>query len=775
MRRGLSLRWKLILGSVIVEVTMLALLVVNSVRLIETSLVEQAELRLKEVSVLLNAAVGPSLAAQDYGPILDVFSTSQREQGIAYLALWDNRGRLVALDGWPVAQPLPTPTPTKNIDISGNSLRFDTRISITVAGQPYGELQFGVSTRFLVEARSKLMQQSLTIAAIEVSLSVILLILLGIWLTRHLKKLEAASKAVSAGDYSVRLDVDSSDEIGSLAQAFNAMAAEIASRLRALRDSEVRYRNLSDLTSDWYWEQDENLRFTHFAGSNFREFPDLAKTLIGKQRWESDLIVISPQAMAAHRATVEAHLPFRDFEYKTISANSSAKYLSISGNPVFDESGIFTGYRGTGSDITVRKEAEAAMLESEQKFASLFQISPLPLALTDLSTGLLSDVNESWSKLFGYSHDEAISRSLEFLHLFKYENERRAFENLIARYGRCDLVEAHLARRDGTIINSELAGRMLEIGQRRFFVWCVRDVTHQRRVEAQIRDLNTQLEKRVAERTHKLQQTLETLSRAQNELISSEKLAALGRVVAAVAHELNTPIGNSVMVATTLDEKAREFAAQVEGGSIRRSQINEYITASCAGTDMLMRNLQQAHNLIHSFKQVAVDQTSDRRREFELKTMMGEILATLAPTLRKTPYHLSLNIADGLVMSSYPGPLGQVVTNFVNNALLHGFDGLPEGEMHLFAQDKPDSGFIELRFSDNGHGMDAEHLKHIFDPFFTTRLGQGGSGLGLNIVYNLVTRILGGSIDVGSTQGAGTTFTLYLPKVAPEQAADQSE
>ncbi|MDQ5942807.1 MAG: hypothetical protein QG572_1623, partial [Pseudomonadota bacterium] len=510
MRRGLSLRWKLILGSVIVEVTMLALLVVNSVRLIETSLVEQAELRLKEVSVLLNAAVGPSLAAQDYGPILDVFSTSQREQGIAYLALWDNRGRLVALDGWPVAQPLPTPTSTKNIDISGNSLRFDTRIPITVAGQPYGELQFGVSTRFLVEARSKLMQQSLTIAAIEVSLSVILLILLGIWLTRHLKKLEAASKAVSAGDYSVRLDVDSSDEIGSLAQAFNAMAAEIASRLRALRDSEVRYRNLSDLTSDWYWEQDENLRFTHFAGSNFREFPDLAKTLIGKQRWESDLIVISPQAMAAHRATVEAHLPFRDFEYKTISANSSAKYLSISGNPVFDESGIFTGYRGTGSDITVRKEAEAAMLESEQKFASLFQISPLPLALTDLSTGLLSDVNESWSKLFGYSHDEAISRSLEFLHLFKYENERRAFENLIARYGRCDLVEAHLARRDGTIINSELAGRMLEIGQRRFFVWCVRDVTHQRRVEAQIRDLNTQLEKRVAERTHKLQQTLET-------------------------------------------------------------------------------------------------------------------------------------------------------------------------------------------------------------------------------------------------------------------------
>ena len=775
MRRGLSLRWKLILGSVIVEVAMLSLLVFNSVRLIETSLVEQAELRLKEVSVLLNAAIGPSLAAQDYGPILDVFATSQREHGLAYFALWDNRGRMVALEGWPSAQPLPQPSQTKSIDISRDTPRFDTRIPITIVAQPYGELQFGISTRFLVEARSKLVQQSLLIAAIEVTLSIILLILLGIWLTRHLRKLEAASRAVSAGDYNVRLEIHSDDELGSLANAFNAMAGEIACRLKALRSSEERYRNLSDLTSDWYWEQDADFRFTHFAGSNFRQFPHLATTLIGKQRWESDRIFTSPQGMAAHRATVEAHLPFRDFEYKTVSQEGDVKYLSVSGNPIFDDTGVFVGYRGTGSDITDRKAAEAAMLESEQKFAGLFQMSPLPLALTDLSTGLLSDVNESWTALFGYAHDEAVFRSMELLHLFQHENERRAFESLIERYGQSELVEAHLATRDGTIINGELSGRMLEIGERRYFLWCVRDVTAQRRVQGQIRDLNAQLEKRVAERTHELQQALENLSRAQNELISSEKLAALGRVVAAVAHELNTPIGNSVMVATTLDEKAREFSAQVEIGSIRRSQINEFVSASCSGTDMLLRNLQQAHNLIHSFKQVAVDQTSDRRRDFELETMIGEVVATMTPTLRKTPYRLTVDIAKGVAMNSYPGPLGQVITNFVNNALLHGFDGRQDGEMHLSARRKIDTDFVELRFSDNGNGMDTEHLKHIFDPFFTTRLGQGGSGLGLNIVYNLVTRILGGSIDVVSTPGKGTTFTLFIPIVAPEQPADSEE
>jgi PAS domain S-box-containing protein len=771
MRRHLSLRWKLIIGSVIVEVVMLTVLVFNSVRLIETSLAEQVDLRLKEVSVLLNAALGPNLAAQDYGPILDVFAASRREQGIVYFALWDNRGRLVAMDGWPSSQAMPTPA--ARLDVRSETGRFDTRMPITVGNQTYGQLQFGISTRFLVEARRNLTHQSLAIAGVEVVLSIALLILIGIWLTRHLKTLEEASRAVSAGNYDLRLKVNSKDEIGSLSRAFNTMATEISTRMDALRVSEERFRHLSELASDWYWEQDAEFRFTAFAGASFRDYPQLATTLVGQRRWDSKLIHISPQEMAAHRAVCEAHQAFRDLEYKTISDSGKVSWLTISGTPIFDSDGNFSGYRGSGRDITERKLAEFAMLESEQKFASLFQLSPLPMALTDLETGLISDVNESWTKLFGYSHSEAVARSLELLHLFTHEQQRLAFEDLIVRYGNCESIEAQLSAHDGSTLSGELAGRTLEIGERRFFLWCVRDITQQRRAEAQIRDLNARLEIRVAERTRELENTLETLNRAQDNLINSEKLAALGRVVAAVAHELNTPIGNSVMVATTLEEKAREFAALVESGSIRRSQINDYVQGSCAGTEMLVRNLQQAHNLIYSFKQVAVDQTSDRRREFELKTMAAEIAATMAPTLRKTPYQLELDIEDGLLMNSYPGPLGQVITNFVNNALLHAFDGMSGGKMTLVARGKPDTGFIQLSFSDDGRGMDAEHLKHIFDPFFTTRLGQGGSGLGLNIVYNLVTRILGGSIEVTSTPWKGTSFLLYLPKVAPEREAQE--
>lgn len=747
---------------------MLTLLVVNSVRLIETSLTEQAELRLKEVSVLLNASIGPLLAAQDYGPILDVFSSSSREQGIVYFALWDNRGRLVALDGWSNGTPLPRPS--NQLSVIRDQLRFDTEMPIKVGDQKYGELQFGISTKFLIEARDKLIRQSATIAVVEVSLSIILLVLLGLWLTRHLKTLELASRAVSAGDYSVRLNVKSGDEIGRLSDAFNTMAQEISSQLEAFRESEERFRSLASLSSDWYWEQDANFCFTRFAGGAFRDFPDLASGLLGKTRWGSGMITMGEAEWAAHRTTLAEHKPFRDMEYRALlSSDGRLGYFSINGEPVFDRDGTFIGYRGTGKEITQRKLAELARLESEQKFASLFQLSPLPLALTDLSSGQLADTNEAWSSLFGWSHEAALMHSVADLNLFEKPQELEDFETVIARYGRCELIEVHLRSLTQGALNCELSGRTINIGGQSYFLWSVRDVTEQRRIEWQIVELNTKLEIRVAERTKELENAIETLHRTQDELVNSEKLAALGRVVAGVAHELNTPIGNSVLVATALGSKSQAIAALLEGGAMRRSELAGYVNDCLEGTSMLEHNLGRAHHLIQSFKQVAVDQTSDRRREFNLQVMLGEIAATLQPLLRNTAHPLQLDIPDGIVMNSYPGPLGQVINNFVNNALLHGFEGEAAGSMSLTAALSGLSE-VEIRFADTGRGMAPEHLKRIFDPFFTTRLGQGGSGLGLNIVYNLVTHILGGSIEVSSTPGQGTQFTLRIPLLAPERA-----
>jgi signal transduction histidine kinase len=283
-------------------------------------------------------------------------------------------------------------------------------------------------------------------------------------------------------------------------------------------------------------------------------------------------------------------------------------------------------------------------------------------------------------------------------------------------------------------------------------------------MEERMAALNVELEARVEARTTELQRT-------QDDLIRSEKLAALGALVAGIAHELNTPIGNSVTVASTLHEKTAEFAEQIADGTLKRSSLNSYLAAAQTASDLLLRSLSQARNLVASFKQVAVDQTSDQRRKFDVREVVGEVLTTLSPTIRKTPFSISLDIPEGIVMDSFPGPFGQIVTNFISNAVLHAFDGRLAGTVTLRAG-LPEHGQLVLTVTDDGNGIPDEHLRRIFDPFFTTKLGKGGSGLGLNIVYNIVTRVLGGKISVESRVGAGTTFMLTMPLCAPVENND---
>ena len=285
------------------------------------------------------------------------------------------------------------------------------------------------------------------------------------------------------------------------------------------------------------------------------------------------------------------------------------------------------------------------------------------------------------------------------------------------------------------------------------------DVTEQKRAELAYRELNASLEQRVNERT-------EALSQSNAELVQSEKLAALGSLVAGIAHELNTPVGNSLMAASTLEDYSRDITAAVSAGALKRSMLDQFLQDNKTATDILVRNLRRASELITNFKQVAVDQASAQRRTFQLSEVVKEILITLGPTLKKTPFVIDSNIDDSIELDSYPGALGQVLVNLINNALIHGLSGLEHGKIGLYAFPY-ESGWIELTLSDNGHGIAPEHLPRIFDPFFTTRLGQGGSGLGLNIVHNLVTGVLGGKLEVASQLGWGVRFAIRLPLCAP--------
>jgi ligand-binding sensor domain-containing protein/signal transduction histidine kinase len=251
------------------------------------------------------------------------------------------------------------------------------------------------------------------------------------------------------------------------------------------------------------------------------------------------------------------------------------------------------------------------------------------------------------------------------------------------------------------------------------------------------------------------------LQETQVQLAASEKLASLGSLVAGVAHELNTPIGNSLLMASTLAEKSDELAGRLAGDALRRSELDAWVSAVGDAMALIVRSLQAASDLVASFKQVAVDQASAQRRRFDLATACHEIAATMMNQVRRAGHRLELRVAPGIRMDSYPGPLGQVLNNFIGNALLHAFDG-PGGTMVLEA-DAPSEGRVRLVFRDDGRGINAEHLSRIFDPFFTTRMGQGGTGLGLNIAWNIATTLLAGTIRVESAPGQGTAFVLDLP------------
>jgi ligand-binding sensor domain-containing protein/signal transduction histidine kinase len=252
------------------------------------------------------------------------------------------------------------------------------------------------------------------------------------------------------------------------------------------------------------------------------------------------------------------------------------------------------------------------------------------------------------------------------------------------------------------------------------------------------------------------------LQDTQQQLVEREKLAALGSLVAGVAHELNTPIGNSLVIASTLEDKTAEIEALNTGKTMRRSDLTAFIEAAREASTLLMRSLRNAAELVNSFKQVAVDQASAKRRKFNLHQASHEIVMTMKSQVRKAGHHIVLEMPEDIVMDSFPGPYGQVVINLINNALLHAFEARDGGEIRMWAVPLG-TDRVRIVFQDDGKGIAMEHQARIFDPFFTTKLGQGGNGLGLSITYNIVTSLLDGTIRVDSAVGIGTRFTMDLP------------
>ena len=260
-------------------------------------------------------------------------------------------------------------------------------------------------------------------------------------------------------------------------------------------------------------------------------------------------------------------------------------------------------------------------------------------------------------------------------------------------------------------------------------------------------------------------QMLRHLEETRSHLVESEKMASLGGLVAGVAHEINTPVGIAVSAASYLQDRTQVVRAKVQSDSLTTSELKSYLEDAASSSRLLLSNANRAARLVQSFKQLAVDQTSDARRRFDLRDYIGETVESLQPELRGSNVLVSVDCAAGMEMDSYPGPLAQVVTNLVLNSLQHAFEpGMP-GRVRISAH-LADADEVVIRYEDDGRGIPEGLHQKIFEPFFTTRRGKGGSGLGLHLVYNIVTIRLNGSIDVRAREAGGTVFVIRLPRIS---------
>ncbi|WP_440874816.1 MHYT domain-containing protein [Thalassotalea sp. PLHSN55] len=305
------------------------------------------------------------------------------------------------------------------------------------------------------------------------------------------------------------------------------------------------------------------------------------------------------------------------------------------------------------------------------------------------------------------------------------------------------------------------------------------DITEKKQAEIDLKQLNESLEYRVEARTKELTKTneqlkhsMKALQAAQSELVHSQKMASLGSLVAGISHEINTPIGIGVTCATNIEEQVHTIVNKYQNSTMKKSDLESFFTHTEEGCQILAQNLRRASELISSFKQVAVDQTDDSTREINLKEYLDEIIISMRPKLKRTKIKVDNNIAGDINLITAPGVLYQIISNFIDNSLLHGFEQGAEGVITIACEALEND--IKITYTDNGRGVTDEVKAKIFDPFFTTRRGKGGTGLGLNIVYNLITSTLKGKVEIISPEQGGLGFDILLPIAHGDKKNDRN-
>lgn len=398
--------------------------------------------------------------------------------------------------------------------------------------------------------------------------------------------------------------------------------------------------------------------------------------------------------------------------------------------------------------------ANATIRHTRQQLDLLLDTAPDPM-LSVAADGRIVRANQRAEQFFGYHSSELHGMAIEQLIALEYrESEHppappyfcaapprplgdRTALTAVKRNGSQALVEISLSH------SGEAKARLATV--------TLRDVTEREHTRQALVAAKQQAEMALAQQ-----------QKMQNELVQIEKLAALGGLVAGVAHEVNTPIGVMLSAATHLKAETQKTHRAYQAGELSEEGLSDYFATAAQATQLMALNSQRAADLIQSFKQVAVDQTGGERRTFGIASYIDEVLLSLRPHLKKSPIQIHVDCPPELTMDSLPGAFSQVLTNLLMNALTHAF--APEQAGNVVIAVAEEGRHICLTFSDDGKGIAPELHARVFEPFFTTRRASGGSGLGLHIVHSIVTQSLKGTLAFDSQVGEGTIFTLHLPR-----------
>jgi PAS domain S-box-containing protein len=592
---------------------------------------------------------------------------------------------------------------------------------------------------------------------------------------RPLRAIATAIRSLAVGEKDTSIpatDVD--NEIGDIARAaevfrhtlVDADAAREAA-LRALAEqklAEESYRKLFEGSVD-------GIYVTTPGGRLLNANPALAwmmgydtpEDLIGGVNDIARTVYVDPKLRAEYQARMQCDGMIREFEYQVRRRDGGILWLSDSATAVRDETGQVVRYEGTVRDITDQKRAEDAIAEGRRLLQEVIDTVPAVINVKDRELRYIL-MNRYMAGIFGIEPADAIGRTTSDL-MSRYgaqktdENDKRvlAVGRELGFYEE-EYTDSSGAMRQWLVNKLPLLDAKGDIEN---IVTVALDIGERKRGELEMRKAKDAAEA-----------ALRNLRETQNSLIEAEKLAALGRLVAGVAHEVNNPVGISLTVASSLERKTALFASEVARGNLKRSSLNDFIEASRDASSQLVGNLNRAAELIQSFKQVAADRNYSDQRAFDLADLTEQVVMSLRPGLRKHNLTLNVECQPNLLMNSYPGPYGQVLTNLFLNSVAHAFPNGRSGTVDIKVRESGKDN-VEILFSDNGIGMSLDVRRRAFDPFFTTRRDQGGTGLGLHIVYSIVTNRLGGRLDLDSEPGGGTQIQIILPRVAPiEQAAE---